>query len=556
MGAVRAPCILLAAVAAIAALPAQTAWSQEDPAAQIENLDGLFGAVPPDPAVAKRLGRVTLKRAYLPAAVDLSPLMPPPVKQELGSCVAHAVGYALRGYYAAIQHAATPGDPATTPSAAFLHSQIAGWIPDKPRDTSEQACRSGGSNAVLAMLYMVGSGSLTNKEVPIDRICAADVVSMTVSKNEYSIDNGEVIYPDGDDPFTDRELDKVKQSVAAGNPVVIGMNMYRYFADPEKEAAALQALQPGEIYHGSLGPQHGKMDAGHELVIVGYDDGRQAFKVENSWGTSWDEGGFGWIGYDAAKADINEALIMDVGVTPPRPDPVPPKHDQPSIAGAGDCAAVYQLGQSGAYDGFVESAAALDDLRKRFGAAAVEHVAVRPWPVCEAMLTLDQPLRVSSRPEITMDNGSDVKFGDVMSFSVKAPNFPSFLYVVYLQADGTAVNLVPRRGPIRQQLAPGTVLKFGDGKEGRQKFKASAPAGTEAIIAIAARSPLQQIEALEGPGNGQFRILAGERGDEGAGIQDRLYLSLLRTALNDNPDPKQVSRDVTADIADITVSAR
>jgi hypothetical protein len=129
--------------------------------------------------------------------------------------------------------------------------------------------------------------------------------------------------------------------------------------------------------------------------------------------------------------------------------------------------------------------------------------------------------------------------------------------VVYLQADGTAVNLVPRRGPIRQQLAPGTVLKFGDGKEGRQKFKASAPAGTEAIIAIAARSPLRQLEALESAGNGQFRMPAGERGEEEpAGIQDRLYLSLLRTALNDNPDPKQAAREVTADVANINVSAK
>lgn len=550
------PHILLAVVAAIWALPAEIAWAEEVPPAQIEDFDGLFGAVPPDPALAERLGRVTLKRAYLPAAVDLSPLMPPPVKQELGSCVAHSVGYALRGYYAAIEHSTKPGDPANTPSPAFLHSQIAGWIPDKPRDTSEQACRSSGSNGVLAMLYMVSSGSLTNKDVPIDRICQSDVVSMTVSKNEYSIKNGAIIYIRLDDPFTDRELDKIKQSIASGNPVAIGMDMYRYFADPEKQAAVLEALQPGEIYHGSLGPQHGKMDAGHELVIVGYDDGRQAFKIENSWGASWDEGGFGWIGYDAAKADINEALVMDTGVTPPRPDPVPPKHDQPSVAGAGDCAAVYQLGQSGTYDGFVESEAALADLRKRFGDAAVSHVAVRPWPVCEALLTLDQPLRVSSRPQVTMDSGSDVKFGDLMGFSVKAPDFPSFLYVVYLQADGTAVNLVPRRGPIRQQLAPGTVLKFGDGKEGRQKFRASAPAGTEAIIAIAARSPLQQLEALEGPGNGQFRMLAGERGEEGAGIQDRLYLSLLRTALNDNPDTKQASREVTADVADINVSAK
>ena len=45
------------------------------------------------------------------------------------------------------------------------------------------------------------------------------------------------------------------------------------------------------------------MDMGYELAIVGYDDGRQAFKVQNC-GGGLGEGGFGWIAYDAARADI------------------------------------------------------------------------------------------------------------------------------------------------------------------------------------------------------------------------------------------------------------
>jgi len=526
-----------------------------------KRFDGLLGATPPDPALAEGLPGVSLSRAYLPSAIDLSPMMPPPVQQELGSCVAHAVGYATRGYYAAIERDTKPGDPANTPSPAFLHSQIAGWMPNQPRQPDSELCKKSGSSALVAMLYLIDNGSVSNRDVPIDRICQPDVTSMKVGKNEYSIKDGKVIYVGGKGPFGNPELDKIKQSLAAGHPVVIGMSMYKYSAEPGSGTATLQALHADEIYRGSLGKHYGKMDTGHELVIVAYDDGRQAFRVENSWGTDWADGGFGWIGYDAARADIGEAVVMDAGVTPPRPDPVRPKREQANVAQEGQCALVFKTSdqQGGTYEGFVENEAELAELRKQHAGASMDQVAIRPWPVCETLLTLDQPLGAPSRPKIAFDggDGDKVKFGDLVGFSVTAPDFPSFLYVVYLQADGMAVNLVPRGGPLRKQLAPGAVLKFGDGKEGRQKFRAAAPAGPEAIVAIAARSPLAQLEALETGGTGQFRLAAGQQDAEGQkDAQDRLYLSLLRAALLDTPDPQQMAREVTADVLHITVSEK
>ena len=172
--------------------------------ADFARFDGLLGATAPDPTLAERLPKVSLKRAYLPSAVDLAPLMPPPVKQQLGSCVAHAVGYATRGYYAAIEHGSTPGDEVSTPSPAFLHSQIAGWAPDKPRQPNTDSCRTSGSNALMAMLYLIDNGSLTKQEVPIERICQPDVTSMSVSKNEYSIKDGGVIFVRKDESATHR----------------------------------------------------------------------------------------------------------------------------------------------------------------------------------------------------------------------------------------------------------------------------------------------------------------------------------------------------------------
>ena len=36
----------------------------------------------------------------------------------------------------------------------------------------------------------------------------------------------------------------------------------------------------------------------HCVTICGYDDSKHAYKVINSWGTIWGDGGFSWIDYD------------------------------------------------------------------------------------------------------------------------------------------------------------------------------------------------------------------------------------------------------------------
>ncbi|KIO78991.1 hypothetical protein TH53_00430 [Pedobacter lusitanus] len=36
----------------------------------------------------------------------------------------------------------------------------------------------------------------------------------------------------------------------------------------------------------------------HAMAIIGYDDNRHAFKVQNSWGSAWGDAGFLWIDYD------------------------------------------------------------------------------------------------------------------------------------------------------------------------------------------------------------------------------------------------------------------
>lgn len=48
----------------------------------------------------------------------------------------------------------------------------------------------------------------------------------------------------------------------------------------------------------------------HAMLVVGYDDGLQAIKLMNSWGTAWGDGGFGFVSYDVLETATREAYVV------------------------------------------------------------------------------------------------------------------------------------------------------------------------------------------------------------------------------------------------------
>jgi C1A family cysteine protease len=48
----------------------------------------------------------------------------------------------------------------------------------------------------------------------------------------------------------------------------------------------------------------------HSLVVVGWDDAKRAYKVINSWGVGWGDGGFGWIAYDLMPKVSSNLIVM------------------------------------------------------------------------------------------------------------------------------------------------------------------------------------------------------------------------------------------------------
>jgi len=87
--------------------------------------------------------------------------------------------------------------------------------------------------------------------------------------------------------------DEVRASIAAGNPVVIGVNWYSNFDNP--------VIGPGGswIGRGDLGTIRG----GHCVCLYGASDKRQAVRLVNNWGKTWP---LVWIGYDVLQRLLNE----------------------------------------------------------------------------------------------------------------------------------------------------------------------------------------------------------------------------------------------------------
>ena len=171
-----------------------------------------------------------------------------------------------------------------------------------------------------------------------------------------------------------------------------------------------------------------------------------------------------------------------------------------------------------------------DDLAKVRKAAtqskAGVEVALRPWPQCEALMTIEKPLAALDRPSISLPK-SVYRASETLAFKVRMAGFQGYLHVAYIQADGNVVNLAQSDPLTLTTLAERTKLTFGDGLEGRSKFTVAAPFGNEMIVALASRSPL-------------FAE------DQPLVETEREFLTALRRAILARPDPTQPERVVAA----------
>lgn len=242
-----------------------------------DNIDKALGWLAADENTAEieddvNLG-FTLNSENLPSSVDLQPYFPPIGDQgQYGTCVAWAVGYNHKSFLEAKERGETyysNNDKIFSPKDLF-------WSVDN----SLKGTDCNGTNFEYAYDVLLNRGVATMNTVPYESLgdCSSSPSSSwTSNAANHKISSYREITVD---------KDVIKSYLAAGRAVVFGAKLGDQFMNYTSGILAYQD-------YGYTG-QH----AYHAMILAGYDDTKGtngAFKVVNSWGTSWGDNGVAWI---------------------------------------------------------------------------------------------------------------------------------------------------------------------------------------------------------------------------------------------------------------------
>jgi hypothetical protein len=459
-----------------------------------------MGLVLEDPDTYERLPKAPKYRAVLPERVDLSSRFPPPGDQkQQGSCTAWAVAYGARSYYDGLANGQGLSSQAAF-SPAYIFNQL------QHSDPAQCA----GSSIVDALNLLVTQGVARMDEFPYtDRSCSQvpsarlrASAALNRIRSFKSISRG--------------QIETVKGELYRGNPVIVAMATTNNF----------HWVRGSAVFNDVRSNTEGH----HAMNIVGYDDQKGAFKLLNSWGRDWGDGGYGWVDYEAMAQRGVQYYVMQVDAPPKPPEPpAPPPQPPPpaptveeirqkvrQLTARMECSSIEpQVASNGdvVLRGFTGSTDRLGEVLRSIslvpGVRDVQQsLSVAPWPQCEAYLTLasikqDPKLLSATIAGASNNKGSLLRDRDQFAFEITPQSTGGYMYVSYLQANGDQVPLVSGR-----QYASGQTVKL---PANPQRYTISAPFGDELLIIMTSPKPL-------------FSADFGKS-------DDRQYLSLLRRVL-------------------------
>ena len=239
----------------------------------------------------------------MPSSIDLSGNFPLPGNQgRQSSCVGWATAYALKSYQEKVEEQ-WDFSVGTIFSPAWVYNQVNFGV-------------DGGAYITDGLQLLVDKGAASWASMPYnenDYVAQPDASVIAEAAQFKALEYGTI-----------SSVQQMKAALANRNPIVAGIVVY----------GSLNNLSGSDaVYNDISGSERGR----HAVVIVGYDDERfgGAFKVINSWGTAWGDGGYFWLPYDKVSDLVRESLVLtdgvnDESVTPPVPTP-PPQTDLPNL---------------------------------------------------------------------------------------------------------------------------------------------------------------------------------------------------------------------------------
>ncbi len=251
----------------------------------------------------------------MPASVSLEKYCPTPGNQgDYGTCVAFATGYHMRTILWAKQHSVT--DRSMIDQAVFSPT----YIYEQIKDEGDAECKLG-TNPVNAFELMKTMGVSSIQTTPYT--CGGEVgFDAMLEGMDFRISDYQILfYPE--EPDNQVRINSVKKALSEGYPVMLG------FTVPESFYTAGPLWEPQPTDGGPSG-MHGQ----HAMCVVGYDDNKHggAFRVLNSWGTGWGDGGFFWVKYDDYAKWSLVALQAYIPAEDPEPEPVVNNEPDPTPA--------------------------------------------------------------------------------------------------------------------------------------------------------------------------------------------------------------------------------
>jgi hypothetical protein len=216
----------------------------------------------------------------MPNIVSLKKYCPKVVNQgEIGSCVGWSSGYAAFTIMRAKKENWTDIDQITENaySALYIYNQV------KIGDCYQ------GSLFSKALEFLKTNGDCLSSEFDYPKgDCDRnpnEIHKIAAEKSEYEVRDYFTLYPSN--ASSSEKINQVKLSLSEGKPVIIGMAIRENFKGLRKNTP---------FWNPEIGDKTAA--GGHAMVVIGYDEEKNAFEIMNSWSTKWGNDGFFWMKYE------------------------------------------------------------------------------------------------------------------------------------------------------------------------------------------------------------------------------------------------------------------
>lgn len=210
-------------------------------------------------------------------SVSLENKFPPIGNQgSYGTCVTWSVGYNLKTALNAIEKGWTSSDLANSSNQTSPKDL---WLCIPSGKKGEQ-CE--GTNFEPALDALIADGAAPLSSVPYSNMGSCTGTKTGNSNNKLANYRKIASETEGLTP------ENFKGYLNAGRPIAFGAKLGDRFMNWNSSA-----IISSDTYN-NPGMQH----AYHAMALVGYDDSKNAFRVRNSWGSSWGDNGSIWVDYD------------------------------------------------------------------------------------------------------------------------------------------------------------------------------------------------------------------------------------------------------------------